>query len=105
MSRKLEKELEQRIFEKAVDALLAAGYRLTVNDGEEDVLQMSVDRKAIIEAAFSTDEDYLIVFLPNGTKRGWVRFIWGNVQDCLSDYTVNLEEVLKPVNEFAATYD
>lgn len=34
----------------------------------------------------------------------WVRFTPGNGVDALTDYTTNLEEVLKPVNALAAFF-
>ena len=105
MSRKLEIELEKRIFRAAVDGLLAAGWSLGLNDGEETVVKQTLDPEAIVAASFSTDEDILIaVDRKTGRNAGWVKFIYGNVEDVLSDYTTNLEEALKPANALADTY-
>jgi hypothetical protein len=116
MSRKLEIELEKRIAAQAVADLLAAGYSISVNDGENTELVRSTDPAAIAGAMFSTDEDWLYVHGQDGKAiaawdetgtrdcLGWVRFIWGNVADVLSDYSVSLEQHLKGANEIAAAY-
>ena len=47
---------------------------------------------------------------PDGGKKPktgyeyWVRFVPGNGADVISDYTTNLEELLAPVNLFAAQF-
>jgi hypothetical protein len=104
MSRKLEIELEMRICEKAVEGLLAAGYAVSVNDGEETTVKNCTDKSIIMDAVFTTDEDYLLAY-KEGEEDGWVRLIWGNVQDLISDYTTNLEDAFKDANDFAASYD
>lgn len=101
---KMRQRVERRIVQKAIDTLLGAGYVLGVNDGEDTTLGASTDPKYILDQMFSTDQDYLIVrrSLLDRTHCGWLRFIYGNDGfDVLSDYTTNLEEVLKPVNELA----
>jgi hypothetical protein len=104
MDRKAEIILEKAICAKVVDCLLAAGYGVGVNDGEETTVVNSTDRAVIIEATFSTDEDYILAYT-NGHKVGWVFLVWGNYTDLISDYTTNLEEALKPVNEFVRQLD
>jgi hypothetical protein len=95
-------EIEGRIFGRACSALIASGWLLDLNDGEETVITGSDSITALRAAAFSTDEDYLIAH--KGDERGWVRFIYGNDgHDVISDYTTNLEDVLKPVNDYADT--
>lgn len=84
--------IERKIVEACIDELLAHGAELGVNDGEEVVLQDCRDRKAILGAMFSTDEDYLLVSY--GVKHGWVHFIYGNGANVLSDYITWLEPYL-----------
>jgi len=105
MSRKWDQELERNIARKAAEELIAAGYFITVNEGDEDVLICSKDVEAILNVMFTTDEDrFYVTKIPvNVDKRGyqgWVQFIWGNVEDCLADYTTNLEDVLKETNAY-----
>ena len=50
------------------------------------------------------DRDYamLSVYQVGGPYKGWVRLVFGNSGwDLISDYSVNLEEFLKPVDEIA----
>lgn len=92
--------IERKIAEMTAQLLIGAGYQVTVKDGEELVLEKSTDVAAILEAMFSTDEDYLIAYLPDASAHsGWVRFIYGNDgYDVINDYTTNLEPVMSQVN-------
>lgn len=116
MPRKLEIELELRIVRKCAEDAIALGFTVGVNDGENTVLKRSTDIETIMKAVFSTDEDYLIFYwgtigLPNGSKEGakagWARFIYGNVQDVLSDYSANgsTEEIVKGANALSDEYN
>ena len=89
-------DIERAIASQCINDLHNAGYNITVNDGEDDVVENSLDHNEVLDAMFSTDEDYLIVFLPGQAIRsGWVRFIYGNDGwDVINDYTVNLEGAL-----------
>lgn len=102
MSVALRRRAERSIARKCIGALLRAGYEISVNDGEETTLKNSRERKAIFEAMFSTDEDYLLVHSAGAeTHFAWVRFIYGNDGfDVIADYTTNLESVLAPVNAY-----
>jgi hypothetical protein len=92
---------------KAIKAFLDAGYKLSVFDGEEVTLKRSTDAEAIFKALRTTDDDYLFVHRGEEKPRcGWVRFVYGNDgYDVISDYTVNLEDVLSPVNDYAGTLE
>lgn len=112
MSRKLEQELEKKIAQAAIAGLLANGWLITVNDDDQgygdDVIVDSTDADAIVAKMFTTDGELLKVRKspdPDPTVcDGWVRFIWGNAQDCLSDYTTKLEADLKAANDLAEKY-
>lgn len=99
--------IETRIIRKLVGDLLAYGYLLGVNDGEEITVERSHSRKAIFDALRTTDEDYLLVYRPNttGGAFGWVRLIYGNGCDVLSDHTTNLDEELRAVTDLANRLD
>lgn len=91
---------EERIAKRIIRDMLKAGYSISVNDGEETTLLKSKNLKAIIEAMFTTDEDYLLI-TKQGFK-GWVRFIYGNDGwDVVNDYTTNLEPIMAPINEWS----
>jgi hypothetical protein len=110
-------ETERQIVVRLVDSLLDAGYSVGVHDGEEHVLRPCRSRSEIFAAMSTTDEDYLIferevhpgnLRLVHGTPVvdtkvcGWIRLIYGNGCDVLSDYTTNIDEsVLKPALDLA----
>lgn len=93
--------IEQKIAKRVVGDLLAAGFSITVNDGEEDILESSDDPFAILHAMFgaatATDDNVLVVEHRTSPRSGWVRFVWGNGEDCLPDYTTNLDPIIEPV--------
>lgn len=91
---------EKRIVGKLVTDLLAAGLCISVNDGEDFPLRISTDADAIYAALSSAGEDYLIVHQPTLADR-WVRLIWGNDVDVISDYQVSLEKLLTGANALA----
>lgn len=93
--------IEKAIAEQCVTDLLTAGYELAVNNGgDEDEVKVTngltekTARGRILSGMFATDDEYLRVY-ENGKPVGWVHFVYGNDGvDVISDYTVNLEEVL-----------
>lgn len=97
-------DIEKRIVGRVVYDLLAAGWLITVNDGDENPVIDSKDAPTIFKALASTDQDYLMVKAP-GRRSAWVRLIWGNGVDIISDYVMSLEDVLKGANELAEKLD
>lgn len=95
------KDIERLLMEQVVDDLLAAGYLVSVNDGEETTVTESTDRAEILDAMRSTDEDYLLARLPGVKRNSWVRLIYGNGADLISDFNVSLEGVLANANALA----
>jgi len=91
---------EKLIVGKLVADLLAAGYKLTVYDGEEYVLKASTDAAAIFKALSSTDMDRLYTH-DAANKNSWVLLVWGNDCDVISDYGMSLEETLSGANALA----
>lgn len=97
--------VEKQIVIKTVADLLAAGYKLTVDQGDGETTKPTTDVKVLHDALMETDEDFLHVY-KDKKHFGWVRFVYGNDGwDVISDYTTNLEAVLKGVNEFASAFD
>ena len=41
---------------------------------------------------------------PKDGYKYWIMLVPGNGCDVISDYTTNLEAIIKPVNDFAATF-
>jgi hypothetical protein len=84
------REVEIKIIKATVKALLAAGFTLSVFDGEEEHPR-SRNTKALYDNLYNTDDDVLYVH-EGGKRFGWVRFVYGNDGwDVINDYTVNLE--------------
>lgn len=105
--------VERAIVTKAVDTLIAAGYKVW-----EDTDGKPADSKeATLALLFDLDDAHLMCLKPPAeplqTDRGddddpvlygrpqWVRFIFGNDGwDVISDYHVGLEKDLKPVLDY-----
>ena len=102
--------IEQRIARAAIAGLLAAGYFVSVYDGEEMALRRSRDAKAIFSAMGATDEETLIAYRPLPTtddaprweRVGSVLFVYGNDGwDVIADHATSLENDLQAANELA----
>jgi hypothetical protein len=97
--------VERDIATRTVDALLSAGYALVVYDSEAyRPSKRTTDRTVILDEMFQVDDEYLVVLPLTGKRVGWVRFIYGNDGwDVINDYTVNLESIMQPINDYADT--
>lgn len=94
--------IEARIVRRAVRDLLAAGYLVTTNDGEEDTVRRSSNIAQIMAALCTTEEDYLYVVKPfEPQTASFVWLIWGNEDCVISDYGTSLEEALAGANRLA----
>ena len=93
--------VEKRIARRFINDAIAAGYTLTVNNGEETPIRNSAECAKILKEMFATDEEYLYV-LKDGKAIGWVFFVYGNDgYDVISDYTCNLEPIMQGVTELS----
>lgn len=118
MNLKTRLDIERRIRNKTVDVLIDAGYYLTVDDGEGTPVVRSKIKQEVKNNMGGVDEETLRVYKLNpeydASKPsrennrqhlcvGWIFFVYGNDgYDCINDHTTNLEEVLKPVTEYAS---
>lgn len=88
-------QTEQQIAAGLVEELLSHGYALGVNDGEETTVKRSTSAAAVLAAMGTTDEDYLLLWRPgnrNGDCDGWVRLVYGNGADLLSDWSLAIPD-------------
>lgn len=96
---------EGRIAHKLVTLALAAGYAVSVHDGEDWPVKRSTNADEIIAGMFSTDEDSLRLVDQNGAWVGTIMLIYGNGCDLISDYSApDLDAFsawIKPVEDFA----
>lgn len=95
-------EIEKRIVGKLVEALLAAGYTIGVNDGEDDVVSPNCnDAEIIYKALASTDADILLVRNPGTGLKSFVALVWGNDAEIISDYGISLDAIIEPISDWA----
>ena len=87
---------ERKVARRLIKAALAAGYTISVDDGEEITVKRSSKLKTITDALATTGEDTLQLYAADPSKTvGWHgagRFylIWGNADDgseLVADYT------------------
>ena len=79
--------LEDAILGKIVNALVTNGFRVEVSDQDGGGLYVYAAAGGGQKSADGYDY--------------WVRLVPGNGSNYISDYSTNLESVLKPVNAFA----
>lgn len=86
--------MELAIVNALIGELARPGYTAKIDEyGNEPT--------TLKDGLFNLDEAHLIVF-KDGKKIGFVYLVFGNDgHDLISDYSVSLEEFLKPVNEVA----
>ena len=118
MSVAMRQRVEKTIVTAFVRDALAAGKRLAVSLERgydlEEMLLGSTDRKKILEEAFAGDECHIFVQPAEGptvdkngqvVSEGWVYCVFGNDGwDVISDYTTNLEPLLKNAQKLSDRY-
>lgn len=89
---------ERKVARRLIKAALAAGYALSVDDGEEITVSRASKLKTIEDALCTTGEDTLQLYAADPSKTvGWHgagRFylVWGNADDgseLIADHTDN----------------
>jgi len=107
MGVKMRQLVEREIATAVVNSLLAAGFAISVANGEDEIFSMG-NADAVLKAMFLTDDEHLYAE-KDGKAFGWVHLVYGNDGwDVMSDYTVNLEpfigtgtEVDKVIEKYA----
>lgn len=80
--------LQEQIINNLIAAILAGGYTITVNDGDDDVLKYSTDATRIINNMGSTEMDLLNVYQDN-EYIGFILLIPSNGDDIVSNHSGN----------------
>lgn len=96
--------LERRIAVSLVNELLAAGFSISIDNGEDET-EPSTNVDKILDAMSLTDEDYVHVY-KDAKYVGWVFLVYGNDGwdvindgwDVINDYTTNLETHIRKTN-------
>jgi hypothetical protein len=88
---------ERKIIRKLWKAFKDAGDPIVaVWDGEEETKVSTLEE--VNRCAFNLDQFHLYT-----KSDGWVFIVMGNEWDALSDYTLDLEEAIKPVEDYIRT--
>ncbi len=96
---------EKLIVGRLVADLLAAGLTITVwNGGETSEIENCTDAAKIFAELGASDQDELTLDGPDGYA-GWIRLVWGNDVDVISDYSTRLETVMAAANALAEELD
>ena len=100
--------IERRIIRQVCKSALAAGYAVSVDCGEGLEIRRSCSVNKIMAAIMATDEDRLLFHKPIATGGhekaafAWAYLVYGNDGwDVVSDYSTNIEDMMKPANELA----
>jgi len=107
--------IERRIIRQVCKSALAAGYAVSVDCGEGLEIRRSRSLGKIMAAIMATDEDRLLFHKPtddlaelrhDGAYQvrpfAWAYLVYGNDGwDVVSDYTTNIEDMMRPANELA----
>lgn len=102
--------VERAVVRHAANALLAAGYRLRLHDGEDWATAMTSHISDVMREIGACDEESLYVWHPStepgkeGRPAGRLFLVYGNDGwDVIADHSVALEEVLKSTSDYAET--
>ena len=96
---------EKKIVGRLITDILAAGYSVSIwNGGDDAEIISSSDTDRIFKALAASDQDEIVLY-KNRRRAGWIRLIWGNDVDVISDYTTNLEAIVAGANALANELD
>lgn len=76
----------QAAIKEAVTKCIEAGYRLSVNDGEEWTVKKSADAGEILEAMATTSDIETLRGYTDGGARSYVCLLYCNGDECLNGY-------------------
>lgn len=96
---------ELSVLKFACEIAIAAGYSVSLQDGEDWTVQRSQDVDVLVAAAQTTDEDRLRFRKVNevGTPIGTIWFVYGNsASEVIADHSVNpeMDALMELVNKF-----
>lgn len=99
------KKMDRRIVRRLLKLALAAGFSVSVFDGEEVVLKQSSKQSDIMGKMFSVDDEKLYFHYPE-MKTQWVYLTYGECgYDVICDSTVGdghpvWQQVMKQMDEY-----
>lgn len=107
---KEEDRIRREIVTNVYKAFKDKGYRISIshdsqNETEKTVHSVKACLKQVFEFEYTTDRCWLFAHGHSGHVAYWVMFVIDNVQDIVSDYSINAEAILKPICENTQKYD
>jgi hypothetical protein len=99
-------EMERRMASALVKAILARGLSVTVDNGEEIAIHRSKSYRAVMDALWQCDEEWVLAHGDTGPSKGTFYLVYGNDgYDLVADHTANdfcqgiWDEVLSPLSD------
>ena len=104
------RDAERKMQTATLKALVAAGYAIGVDNGaDEEESKRSSDVVELQSLLGQTCEDVLYCYKggdEDGESSGFVSLVYGNLpSELIADYTMNLNEALKPVQALSEKLD
>jgi hypothetical protein len=96
--------VETTIAKRLFDALIASGRNISVdyNEGPEIELVASKNWPDVLKASGAVCDCWWLMDYDKKTGKfdRFVRLIWGNGADCISDYSTSLSHIIEPITEW-----
>lgn len=104
--KELERWYEELLVRVTLKKLFKAGFKVGVqeiwedSDEEKEIYSPATEfSEKLVEDIFNYDEVHIDVCRVEDWKRRQIFFVFGNGTDCLTDYSSNLEDIIKDVYE------
>ena len=87
--------MEKRIVNNLIKKIVEAGYAVNIDNGGDcyELSNATTCLKTIRKEIGATGHDNLILF-KDGVEHGFVTLVYGNGEDVISDYSINLEKLV-----------
>ena len=93
--------VENIIIKKLFKAIIEKGYYISIYNMEENTVSVSNDLEKLMTGLRTTHSDCFYVFAdPHKQGIGWIDAIYGNGVDVLSDWTIDLNDIMDPIMKF-----
>lgn len=95
-------EIEHRIVRKYIKAVLDAGYSVRAIESGGEELHPWSEKMPPNDALFACDDLVIHCRKAEGGSISFIYFVFGNEPgEVVNDYSVSLEEVIAPINQYA----
>lgn len=92
--------IEKSITNRLMGCIMSGKTSVSVWDGEEWMLKKETNRDKVKDIIGDTDQTQMRIHDMDGNYLGWIMLVHGNDWDMICDYSVELESMLKPVNDW-----